>query len=143
LPETGAQPLNRGAPSVFEIEVEAGVVGTAGGMERFQRWCMRLQRYITPQDPEDEQFYLSHPPFPGFQAAFRTSWATEPVVRLAIDDQELQSVFIGNVHERVFRTVKVYIQIILGTVGSVHILTLSAARGIALLSVLAVGLNAP
>jgi len=59
-----------GPPNPSPRGIEAGVIGTPAGIERFRRWCERLQRYIPPLDLEDEQFYLSHPPFPGFQAAF-------------------------------------------------------------------------
>jgi hypothetical protein len=63
---------------------------------------------LPPVDRSDEQFCLSHPAFPGFEAAFRVPWDVEPAVTLSILPEELDCIYIENTHERVFKTVEVY-----------------------------------
>ena len=50
-------------------------------------------------------FKLSHPPFPGFEAAFRIPWKPDPTLELTIDDNELKSVYLNEKHQRVYKTV--------------------------------------
>lgn len=88
--------------------IKAGVVGTPAGIDRFRRWCEKIQTVIPPADPNDEQFCLSHPAFPGFEAAFRVPWDVEPAVSLSIPPEELECIYIENTHERVFKAVEVY-----------------------------------
>ena len=97
-------PLLPGAPH----GIKAGVVGTQTGIDRFRRWCEKIQNVIPPLDLTDEQFCLSHPPFPGFEAAFRVTWDVKPAVVFPLKPEELDCIYIQNIHERVFKTVDVY-----------------------------------
>jgi len=97
-------PLLPGAPH----GIKAGVVGTQTGIDRFRRWCEKIQNVIPPLDLTDEQFCLSHPPFPGFEAAFRVTWDVKPAVVFPLKPEELDCIYIQNIHEHVFKTVDVY-----------------------------------
>jgi len=88
--------------------IKAGVVGTEAGIDRFRHWCEKIQNVIPPVDPDDEQFCLSHPPFPGFESAFRVPWDPEPAIVFPLKSEELDCIYIQNAHERVFKTVDVY-----------------------------------
>lgn len=105
-------PLDKGSP----YGIRAGVVGTKDGIRRFRQWVIKIQRPIIGLDP-DEYFQLSHPPFPGFEAAFRIPWNPEPTLALTIDDSELKSVYLNEKHQRVYKTVDVYANRISDAIG--------------------------
>ena len=58
-------PLDKGSP----YGIRAGVIGTKDGLRRFRDWAVKIQGAVIQPDP-DELFQLSHPPYPGFEAAF-------------------------------------------------------------------------
>jgi len=105
-------PLDKGSP----YGIRAGVVGTKDGIRRFRQWVTKIQHPIIGSDP-DEYFQLSHPPFPGFEAAFCIPWNPEPTLELTIDDDELKSVYLNEKHQRVYKTVDVYTNRISGAIG--------------------------
>jgi hypothetical protein len=105
-------PLDKGSP----YGIRAGVVGTKEGIRRFRTWVDKIQRPISGPDP-DEYFQLSHPPFPGFEAAFRIPWSPEPALELTIADDELKSVYLAERHERVYKTVDIYANRIIDAIG--------------------------
>lgn len=106
-------PLDKGSP----YGIRAGVVGTKDGIRRFRDWVGKMQRPIIGPDP-DEYFQLSHPPFPGFEAAFRVPWSPKPTLELSIDENELKSVYLSEKHQRVYKTVDVYANRIRGAIGT-------------------------
>src|SRR5216684_3938348 len=70
-------PLDKGSP----YGIRAGVIGTASGLKRFREWALKIQRPVIENDP-DELFRLSHPPYPGFEAAFRVPWNPLPMFEI-------------------------------------------------------------
>jgi len=104
-------PLDKGSP----YGIRAGVVGTKEGVRRFCDWVAKIQRPIIGPDP-DEYFQLSHPPFPGFEAAFRIPWHPVPTVQLIVDDADLESAYLSEKYLRVFNTVNVYAKRIIGAI---------------------------
>src|SRR5216684_8339047 len=93
-------PLDKGSP----YGIRAGVVGTKTGIERFRRWVDWIQRPVSNDPPR-----VARPPFPGFEAAFRIPWASEPVLALEVDEDELNvHLFLDDRHQRVFGTVNVF-----------------------------------
>lgn len=105
-------PLDEGKP----YGIRAGLVGTKAGIQRFRAWVEKMQRPIIGPDP-DEFFQLSHPPFPGFEAAFRIPWSSQPTLELVVDDAELKSVYLAESHQRVYKTVDIYADRIIGAIG--------------------------
>ena len=97
-------PLDEGSP----FGIRAGVIGTKDGLRRFRDWAVKIQRPVIENDP-DELFQLSHPPYPGFEAAFRIPWNSIPVLEIEIKRDDLnRCLYLGNKHQRVYRTVDLY-----------------------------------
>ncbi len=102
-------PLDKGSP----YGIRVGVVGTKQGMRRFRDWAAKIQKPVIEYDP-DEVFQLSHPPYPGFEAAFRIPLNPVPVVEIEIKRQEIDKcLFLSNKHQRVYKTVDLYADAIL------------------------------
>src|SRR5689334_9212806 len=51
-------------------EIRVGVIGTEQGIGRYERWVERVNGFIPPGVAGSEH----HLAFPGFEAAFKTSW---------------------------------------------------------------------
>jgi hypothetical protein len=84
--------------------VRAGVIGTEKGIELYRRWVRWAQRPVG-RNPTD----ASRPVFPGFSAAFRTEWATDPVATIVLSDQEIdERLAVTDSHQRVFGVVSLY-----------------------------------
>jgi hypothetical protein len=84
--------------------VKFGVIGTKAGMELFQRWVDWVQRPVFTVPPK-----LGRPPFPGFEAVFRTVWNPTPVLTLEVSDEEIdENLYLDDAHQRVFRTVDLF-----------------------------------
>ena len=92
-------PLDKGKP----YGIRAGVIGTKGGIKRFNKWVARIQGPIS-NDPPD----IARPPFPGFETVFQIPWNPQPTLEIVVPDDELKSVFIDDRHQRVYQTVNVY-----------------------------------
>ncbi len=102
-------PLDKGSP----YGIRAGVIGTSVGVRRFREWAARIQKPVIECDP-DELFQLSHPPYPGFEAAFRIPLNPSPVFEIEIKREEIEKrLFLSNKHERVYKTVDLYAEAIL------------------------------
>ncbi len=97
-------PLDKGSP----YGIRAGVIGTKDGLRRFREWAVKIQGAVIQPDP-DELFQLSHPPYPGFEAAFRIPWNPVPVLEIEIEREALnKSLYLANKHQRVYGTVDLY-----------------------------------
>src|SRR5207244_681421 len=60
---------------------------------------------------------LARPPFPGFETAFRIPWDPNPTLEIAIDDKQIQDcVRIDDKHQRVYKTVDLYVSKITETI---------------------------
>lgn len=102
-------PLDKGSP----YGIRAGVIGTKDGLRRFRDWAVKIQGAVIQPDP-DELFQLSHPPYPGFEAAFRIPWNAVPVLEIEIEREALnKSLYLANKHRRVYGTVDLYAEKIL------------------------------
>lgn len=102
-------PLDKGSP----YGMRAGVIGTKDGLRRFRDWAGKIQGPVIERD-SDELFLLSHPPYPGFEAAFRIPWNPVPLLELEIQRNELNKcLYLLNKHQRVYKTVDLYAERIL------------------------------
>lgn len=89
--------------------IKAGVIGTATGIQRFERWVEWVQRPVFNASP-----LLGRPPFPGFETVFRARWNTKPLLTLTVTDAEIdQFLYLDEPHQRVYGTVGVYAKRIL------------------------------
>jgi len=89
--------------------VRVGVIGTALGIPRFERWAREIQGPIGLS--QDEK---ARPPFPGFEAAFRAPWNIDRMSKIQIDADELRDALrIGEAHQRVHKVVSLYAEPIL------------------------------
>lgn len=96
--------------------VRFGVIGTAQGIEQFQKWSARfnlpLPAYkgsMFTRRKESEYGKLSHQFFPGFETAFGLTW-NHPAENTCIipDDILTDALKVHDLHTRISRTVKVY-----------------------------------
>jgi hypothetical protein len=102
-------PLDKGSP----YGIRAGVIGTNNGVRRFREWAAKIQGPVIEPDA-DEMFQLSHPAYPGFEAAFRIPWNPAPVIEIEISRDDLNKrLYLANKHQRVYKTVDLYADAIL------------------------------
>lgn len=95
-------PLDQGKP----YGIQAGVIGTPDGIRRFRNWVGKIQRPILNDPPQ-----IARPPFPGFEAAFRLPWSSQPIIEIEVPKDELElAVHLDDRHQRVYKTVEAYSQ---------------------------------
>lgn len=88
--------------------IRAGVIGTKDGIRRFKDWVEQIQGPIYDLDDHGNP-KMNRPFFPGFEAAFRTSWKPKPVREIIIPDGEIEKhLYLDDNYKRVFETVEVY-----------------------------------
>ncbi len=93
-------PLDEGKP----YGIKAGVIGTKAGIDLFERWVEWVQRPVFTKPPVP-----GRPPFPGFEAVFRTRWNVKPILTLAVQDEEIDEfLYLDEPHQRVYGTVGVF-----------------------------------
>lgn len=98
-------PLESGQPHGIRV----GVIGTARGLDCYRAWATRIQGPLW-----DKGSVTAHPPYPGFQAAFRVPWPAEPGLALVVQDADLKrTVYLKDRHQRVFQTVGLFVDRIL------------------------------
>jgi hypothetical protein len=86
-------------------QIRAGVVGTQQGVSIFRSWLQRVNSYI----PAPKQGVAHQFAFPGFEAAFRTSWPSNPVVELAISATDIgNSIRQSDRHKAIYDTVTLF-----------------------------------
>ena len=82
-----------------------GIIGTSIGLSLARRWIIRMRGHI-PTTRTDSGQYL---PFPGFDSVFGMVWRDEATVEIVLDEAKLlESLFIGDVHQRVHTAVSMY-----------------------------------
>jgi hypothetical protein len=75
-----------------------------------------IQQPVIERDP-DELFQLSHPPYPGFEAAFRVPLNPTPLIEIEIERKAIDNcLFLSNRHQRVYKTVDLYADAIINAV---------------------------
>src|SRR6516225_7752363 len=86
-------------------ELRVGAIGTIEGLGRFRLWLTQIQNYIPPYDPV-KPFHSS---FPGFEAAFRTSWPTEPVAEISLSGDKInRALRLSDRHDAVYQAVDLF-----------------------------------
>lgn len=90
-------PLDSGAPH----GISWGLIGTERTAAHFERWVRDIQRPVI-----NEYTGVSRPFFPGFQAAFRTTWPERPrILRLLDSDALDHAVRVDDRAQRVYGVV--------------------------------------
>ncbi|MGA2206090.1 MAG: hypothetical protein ABSG10_05110, partial [Terracidiphilus sp.] len=90
-----------------------GVIGTAEGVKRFERWSekMRGNIAIPAPGPRSRGVEPQHVAFPGFKEAFHSEWPEKPVA--VIDDittaEIKEKLYIHNRHEAIHGCVDIYV----------------------------------
>lgn len=97
------------AAQIYGIRI--GVVGTSGGIAVFGEWLRRLRNCISISAK-----HPARPPFPGFEEVFQTRLDERPALEVVLPDEELATIYLDDVHQRVYKTVDVYSSRILGAV---------------------------
>lgn len=94
-------------------QLRLGVIGTADGLPRFERWASRMRGYIPA--PQDARAHFMA--WPGFEAAFACEWPAQPLARLSVDRQTLMdAMHVADRHEAVYRAVELFLNPILAYV---------------------------
>jgi hypothetical protein len=66
--------------------VSYGLIGSPRGIEAFGCWARRMRSAIQPEEGENRRLW---PMFPGFEAAFASTWPIEPTRTVTIDEKKL------------------------------------------------------
>jgi hypothetical protein len=101
-------PVDGGRP-----EINYGVIGTPAGIARLQRWTQSIAGFIAPpqQRRGAKPVEPQHVPFPGFAAAYNSSWPLRPRTTIAtIDGAALsKALHINNRNEAIKAAVDIYV----------------------------------
>lgn len=100
-------PLDKGKP----YGIRAGVIGTKKGIEAFKGWVHSIQGPVFNAIPQ-----VARPPFPGFEAAFQIPWEPTPNYEIELQDSDLDTIYLDDKHQRVYKTVDAYASRILGAI---------------------------
>jgi len=102
-------PVDGGRPAI-----RYGVIGTAQGVARFFQWVSSIDiAQAPPPSKKNSDIYdPHHVPFPGFGAAFRSSWPTTPVKTIdAVSASDLsKALHLANRNEAIKSAVDLYVQ---------------------------------
>ncbi|TBW32409.1 hypothetical protein EYW49_22110 [Siculibacillus lacustris] len=86
--------------------MDVGVIGTAGGAEKYRSWVANIRKPILPPEkgkPENKMLW------PGFQAVFNVEWPEKPFAFVEIDEAELsRRIRSENRHEGISRAVELF-----------------------------------
>ena len=96
--------------------VRFGVIGTRSGLELFDRWVIRINKFIPAykgsifRRKNDSEFgKLAHQPYPGFEATFGLTWNLPAEVKCEIVDEVLKNALqVHELHTRISKVVKAY-----------------------------------
>jgi hypothetical protein len=101
-------PLDEGKP----YGIRAGVVGTPDGI---RRWKTFVESLKGPLPRAGQECRRNRPLFPGFETVFGIPWSSYPHMQAELDPAALlKTVRIEERHQRVYETVKLYANAILG-----------------------------
>src|SRR5580700_9111190 len=82
-----------------------GVVGTLDGLFAYREWVAKIRRYIPAANPAAAHQFS----FPGFEAAFKTSWPEKPVIEIPIPANEIaKSIRLSDRHLAIHETVSLF-----------------------------------
>ena len=86
--------------------MDVGVIGTAEGIERYERWVRSIGATIdAPEKGRQENKMM----WPGFEAVFGIPWPGKPYTSCLINGDELsRRIRIENRHEAIFNAVQLY-----------------------------------
>ena len=86
--------------------MDVGVIGTAEGIERYERWVRSIGATIdAPEKGRQENKMM----WPGFEAVFGIPWPGKPYTSCMINGDELsRRIRIENRHEAIFNAVQLY-----------------------------------
>jgi hypothetical protein len=89
--------------------IRTATIGTPEGLDRLKRWVAGIQGpVLAPGDP------VARPPFPGFEAAFRSKWEPTPVLSREIRPEVLdRALRLDDRHQRVRQAVDLFVEPIL------------------------------
>ena len=113
-PKDGLSVFGPYQPATGQIRI--GLIGTRTGIEIFKKWSKTINtslpaykgsKFRTSQTAEFGK--LAHQSFPGFHAAFGTTWELPAAIEAEIADNALESALkVHERHTRIARTVKLY-----------------------------------
>jgi hypothetical protein len=86
--------------------MDVGVIGTAEGIERYERWVRSIGVTIAAPEKGREENKMM---WPGFEAVFGIPWPAKPYTSCLINGDELsRRIRIENRHEAIFNAVQLY-----------------------------------
>jgi hypothetical protein len=86
--------------------MDVGVIGTAEGIDRYERWVRSIGATIAAPEKGREENKMM---WPGFEAVFGIPWPAKPYTSCMIDGDELsRRIRIENRHEAIFDAVQLY-----------------------------------
>jgi hypothetical protein len=101
----GPVPMASGA-----VPIDYGIIGTEEGITRFKRWAKAVSLPVPRHVPKLNPDALHHITFPGFEAAFNTSWPLEPVAEVKIDPEVIRhAILMANRAEGIKKAVDLFV----------------------------------
>ncbi len=86
-------------------QLRYGIIGPAMAIARFKAWADRARGPLPPADATRAH----HTAWPGFEAAFRCEWPSEPLAEIPVSGKALtEAIHIGDRHEAIYRAVDLY-----------------------------------
>jgi hypothetical protein len=79
-------------------EIELGAIGTTVGLELFSQFCAKVRGFIPPRPTLKVGPGLQRQAWPGFKAAFLCDWPLEPLARVSVSQQVLESAIRAMLH---------------------------------------------
>jgi hypothetical protein len=87
------------------LSMRIGVVGTLDGVFAYREWISKIRRHIAAPDASAAHQFA----FPGFEAAFKTSWPENPVIEIPIPASAVaKSIRLSDRHRAIHETVSLF-----------------------------------
>jgi hypothetical protein len=72
-------------------EIALGAIGTTIGLELFRQFCVKVRGFIAPRPAKRPGPGLQRQAWPGFKAAFSCDWPEQPLARVTVSREALES----------------------------------------------------
>jgi hypothetical protein len=107
-------PVDGGRPAI-----NYGAIGTPAGLARLEKWAQSVVGFLPPPAPRRgaRPIEPQHVAFPGFAAAYNSTWATKPRTSIATIDGEAlaKALRITNRNEAIKAAVDLYVDPLIAT----------------------------
>jgi hypothetical protein len=87
------------------LEIPLGAIGTTIGLKLFRQFCAKVRGFINPRPAHRAGPGLQRQAWPGFKAIFSCDWPADPIARVAISQERLESAIRAMFHHEAIHDV--------------------------------------